>query len=68
MQVKEKFNDIRETLIKEDFYTHIGKVKRISGLMIEAHGGKYKIGEICEIKTASNKTIRAEVVLSLIHI
>jgi len=62
MLVNEKFNDIRETLIKEDFYTHIGKVKRISGLMIEAHGGKYKIGEICEIKTASNKTIRAEVV------
>ena len=44
MLVNEKFNDIRETLIKEDFYTHIGKVKRISGLMIEAHGGKYKIG------------------------
>ncbi|NLK63814.1 MAG: flagellum-specific ATP synthase FliI, partial [Tissierellia bacterium] len=49
-------------MIKEDFYTHIGKVKRISGLMIEASGSKYKIGEICEIVTETDKKVRAEVV------
>jgi flagellum-specific ATP synthase len=62
MQVKDKFDYIRETLIKEDFCTHIGKVKRISGLMIEASGSKYKIGEICEINTETDKKVRAEVV------
>ncbi len=62
MQDNNKFNYIREILRKEDLCTYIGKVKRISGLMIEASGNKYKIGEICEINTESDKKVRAEVV------
>lgn len=63
MQVNEKFKFIQETLAKEDFNTYIGKVKRISGMMIEATGNKYKIGEVCEIATdVAGKSVRAEVV------
>jgi flagellum-specific ATP synthase len=63
MQFDDKIKNIREILAKEDFSTNIGKVKRISGMMIEATGNKYKIGEVCEISTDSpGKTIRAEVV------
>lgn len=63
MQFSEKLKSIQETLAKEDFNTYIGKVKRISGMMIEATGSKYKIGEVCEIATDEvGKTVRAEVV------
>ncbi|MGB4439095.1 MAG: FliI/YscN family ATPase, partial [Sedimentibacter sp.] len=58
-----KLKKIQDTLAKEDFYTYIGKVKRISGMMIEATGSKYKIGEVCEISTdTAGKKVRAEVV------
>jgi len=58
-----KLKKIQDTLAKEDFCTYIGKVKRISGMMIEATGSKYKIGEVCEISTdTAGKKIRAEVV------
>jgi len=58
-----KLKKIQDTLAKEDFYTYIGKVKRISGMMIEATGSKYKIGEVCEISTdIVGKKVRAEVV------
>jgi len=54
---------IQEILEKEDFCTYIGKVKRISGMMIEATGSKYKIGEVCTINTDTvGKSISAEVV------
>lgn len=63
MQYSEKFKNIHEILVKEDLSTNIGKVKRISGMMIEATGSKYKIGEVCEISADSaGKTVRAEVV------
>jgi len=62
MQSNDRFNSIQE-IIKEDLCTNIGKVKRISGMMIEATGSKYKIGEICEIDTdIPGRTVRAEVV------
>ncbi|MFA9424167.1 MAG: flagellar protein export ATPase FliI [Sedimentibacter sp.] len=55
--------NINETIAKQDLCTYIGKVKRISGLLIEATGSKYKIGEVCEINTDEDgKKIRAEVV------
>lgn len=57
-----KINKLREALGREDFCTYIGKVKRISGMMIEATGCKYTIGEVCTIKTDSNSQISAEVV------
>jgi flagellum-specific ATP synthase len=57
-----ELNKIREALRREDFCTYIGKVKRISGMMIEATGSKYTIGEVCTIKTDSNSQISAEVV------
>jgi len=58
-----KLKKIQETIAKEDLCTYIGKVKRISGMMIEATGSKYKIGEVCEINTdTAGKKIRAEVV------
>ena len=58
-----KLKKIQDTLAKEDLCTYIGKVKRISGMMIEATGSKYKIGEVCEISTdTAGKKIRAEVV------
>ena len=58
-----KLKNIRDALLTEDFCTYIGKVKRISGMMIEATGSRYKIGEVCEIETdIPNKFIRAEVV------
>ncbi|HAQ41600.1 MAG TPA: flagellar protein export ATPase FliI [Clostridiales bacterium] len=58
-----KFKNIQEILAREDLSTNIGKVKRISGMMIEATGSKYKIGEVCEISTdTAEKTVRAEVV------
>lgn len=63
MQFSEKVKDIQDTIANEDLSTYIGKVKRISGMMIEATGSKYKIGEVCEIATdAIGKTVRAEVV------
>jgi len=40
----------------------MGKVKKISGLMIEATGTKYKIGEICKVITSADKQIDTEVV------
>lgn len=59
----DKFKNIQEILAREDLSTNIGKVKRISGMMIEATGNKYKIGEVCEISTdTAEKTVRAEVV------
>jgi len=33
MQIDEKFRDIQEILMREDLFTHVGKVKRISGMM-----------------------------------
>lgn len=62
MRFNEEFLNIEDLLDKEDFCTYMGKVKRISGMMIEATGKRYKIGEVCEINTDSYKTIRAEVV------
>lgn len=63
MQIDEKFRDIQEILMREDLCTHVGKVKRISGMMIEATGSRYKIGDVCEIASdMQGKTIRAEVV------
>jgi len=63
MQFDDKFKNIQDALAKEDFCTYIGKVKRISGMMIEATGSKYKIGEICEIETdIPERKVRAEVV------
>jgi len=58
-----KFDKIQEALEKEDFCTYIGKVKRISGMMIEATGSKYRIGEVCAISTdVIGKNVSAEVV------
>jgi len=58
-----ELQSILDILEKEDFCTHIGKVKRISGMMIEATGSKYKIGEVCTINTdVVGKTVSAEVV------
>ncbi len=63
MQYDDKLINIQEALTKEDFFTYIGKVKRISGMMIEATGSRYKIGELCEIATDEpGKYVRAEVV------
>ena len=54
---------IKEALTREDFCTYIGKVKRISGMMIEATGSKYRIGEVCAISTDTiDKVVYAEVV------
>jgi flagellum-specific ATP synthase len=59
----EKLKSIRDTIAREDLCSYIGKVKRISGMMVEATGNKYKIGEICEILNDSrDKRIRTEVV------
>ena len=58
-----KLKKIQETLENEDFCTYIGKVKRISGMMIEATGSKYRIGEVCAISTdVIGKNVYAEVV------
>lgn len=58
-----KFKRLQETLENEDLCTYIGKVKRISGMMIEATGSKYRIGEVCTINTdVVGKTVSAEVV------
>ncbi len=63
MQSKFQLAKIQELLAREDLCTHIGKVKRISGMMIEATGSRYKIGEVCEIETDTlNRRVRAEVV------
>jgi len=63
MGFDDKLKKIQDAIVKEDFCTYIGKVKRISGMMIEATGSKYKIGEVCEITTDTvGKKIRAEVV------
>lgn len=56
------FKEISKIIDKSNLFTYMGKVKRISGLMIEATGSRYKIGEICHIETNDNKTIDAEVV------
>lgn len=58
-----EFIKMQETIEKEDICTYIGKVKRISGMMIEATGSKYKIGEVCTISTdVVGKSVSAEVV------
>ena len=57
------FEEVSRLINKSDFYTYMGKVKKISGLMIEATGTKYKIGEICKVITnTDNKQIDTEVV------
>lgn len=56
------FEELSRLINKSDFFTYMGKVKRISGLMVEATGSKYKIGEICKILTEDNKQIDTEVV------
>ncbi len=56
------FEEISRLINKSDFYTYMGKVKKISGLMIEATGTKYKIGEICKVITSADKQIDTEVV------
>ncbi|WP_019229733.1 flagellar protein export ATPase FliI [Sedimentibacter sp. B4] len=59
----EKLKSIRDTIAREDLCSYIGKVKRISGMMIEATGNRYKIGEVCEILNDSrDKRVRTEVV------
>lgn len=59
----EKLKSIRDAIAREDLCTYIGKVKRISGMMIEATGNRYKIGEVCEIINDSrDRKIRTEVV------
>ncbi|MEL7605207.1 MAG: flagellar protein export ATPase FliI [Sedimentibacter saalensis] len=59
----EKLKGIRDTIAREDLCSYIGKVKRISGMLIEATGNRYKIGEVCEILNDSrDKRIRTEVV------
>lgn len=63
MKSDEKLRKIQSAIAREDLCTYIGKVKRISGMMIEATGNKYKIGEVCEIfDDARSRKIRAEVV------
>ena len=58
-----KLKKIEEALAMVDFYTYVGKVKRISGMMIEATGSKYRIGEVCAINTDTiGKSVYAEVV------
>ncbi|MHB2155634.1 flagellar protein export ATPase FliI [Calditrichota bacterium GD2] len=39
-----------------------GKVKQITGVVIEATGRNGSVGDVCEIFTRSNKTIKAEIV------
>lgn len=57
------FEEANRLLYKSDFYTYMGKVKKINGLMIEATGTKYKIGEVCKVITNNDeKCIEAEVV------
>lgn len=57
------FEEASRLINKSDFFTYMGKVKKISGLMIEATGTKYKIGEICKIITDTDgKQIDTEVV------
>ncbi len=57
------FDEISKLVNKSDLYTYMGKVKKISGLMIEATGTKYKIGEICRVLTGEgDKYIDTEVV------
>lgn len=63
MQFEDKLEIMQDILRKEDFHNYIGKVKKISGMLIEATGSRYRIGEVCEIETDSyEKKIRAEVV------
>ncbi len=63
MQIDEKFRDIQEVLMREDLCSYVGRVKRISGMMIEATGSRYKIGDVCEIASDMyGKSIKAEVV------
>jgi flagellum-specific ATP synthase len=58
-----QFKKIQDAIAREDLSTYIGKVKRISGMMIEATGNKYKIGEVCTIDTDnSERSVSAEVV------
>lgn len=58
--------DLRELqnyIEREDIFTYIGKVKKISGMMIEATGRNFKIGEVCKVATdKQNKFVDAEVV------
>jgi flagellum-specific ATP synthase len=57
------FEELSRFVNKSDFFTYMGKVKKISGLMVEATGTKYKIGEICKILIDdSGKQIDTEVV------
>ena len=57
------FEEVSRLVNRSDFYTYMGKVKKISGLMIEATGTKYKIGEICKVITdTEGKYIDTEVV------
>lgn len=57
------FKEANRLVNRNEFYTYMGKVKKISGLMIEATGTKYKVGEVCKIITSEkNNVIKCEVV------
>lgn len=57
------FKEANRIINRNEFYTFMGKVKRISGLMIEATGSKYKVGEVCKIITnEKDRVLDCEVV------
>jgi len=58
-----ELSGLQDYIEREDLFTYIGKVKKISGMMIEATGRNFKIGEVCKVTTdKQNKFVDAEVV------
>jgi flagellum-specific ATP synthase len=55
------FGDKLQRLSKGSTYSHLGKIDKIVGLMVESIGPTTSVGEICKIHTPSGKTVNAEV-------
>jgi flagellum-specific ATP synthase len=55
------FGEKLQRLTKGSTYSHLGKIDKIVGLMVESIGPTTSVGEICRIHTPSGKTINAEV-------
>lgn len=47
---------------RADAYSHMGKIDKIVGLMVESIGPSTSVGEVCKVHTTDGDTINAEVV------
>ena len=58
----EKIINLRREMRHMNFYTRLGKVEQIVGMIIEVSGLLASIGDVCEIRIPGKPTVLSEVV------